>query len=281
MANRILLQVTSLKISPENIIELVTAFALRLGIAILIFMLGFWFAKRIHKVIVKILRKSKLDTTVISFLSNISYAALITIVLLMVFAQLGIRTTSIVALLGAAGLAIGLALQGSLSNFAAGIILVTFRYFKVDDLIEGAGVTGYIEGIQIFTTTIRTLDNRLVIIPNSKLIENNIINYYAKPYLRIDLVIGVSYSDNIDKVRQVIAEVLDNESRILDYPKATIHVGELGDNSVNFYVRPWVETSDYIITKFDLIENIKKKFDLEGITIPFPQRDVYLYSQDK
>nr|WP_202951326.1 mechanosensitive ion channel domain-containing protein [Xenococcus sp. PCC 7305] len=269
------------KINPENLISLITIFAIRFGIATLIFLFGLWFTKRLHKLILKILKKSNLDPTVISFLGNLSYAALITIIILMVLAELGLRTTSIVALLGAAGLAVGLALQGSLSNFAAGIILVVFRYFKVDDLIEGAGIIGYVEGIKIFTTTVRTLDNRLVIIPNAKLIEDNITNYYAKPYLRIDLVIGVSYSDNIDKVRQVIAEIIDNESRILDYPQATIHVGELGDNSVNFYVRPWVKTHDYIITKFDLIENIKKRFDLEGITIPFPQRDLYLYSQDK
>ena len=281
MVNRILLQIATPKIDPDSLIDLVTAFILRLVTATIILLLGLWIINRLHKLIVKILKKSNLDPTVISFLGNLSYAALITIVILMVLAELGVRTTSIVALLGAAGLAIGLALQGSLSNFAAGIILVVFRYFRVDDLIEGAGIMGHVEGIKIFTTTIRTLDNRLVIIPNSKLIEDNIINYYAKPYLRIDLVIGVSYSDNIDKVRQIVTEVLDDESRILEDPKADIYVGELGDNSVNFYVRPWVKTTDYLIVKFALIENIKKKFDLEGITIPFPQRDIYLYSQDK
>ncbi len=281
MFNKIIIQIAPPKIDPESLIELVTAFIIRLGTAAIILLLGLWIVNRLHKLIVKILKKSNLDPTVISFLGNLSYAALITIVILMVLSELGVRTTSIVALLGAAGLAIGLALQGSLSNFAAGIILVVFRYFRVDDLIEGAGIIGYVEGIKIFTTTVRTLDNRLVIIPNSKLVEDNITNYYAKPYLRIDLVIGVSYSDNIDKVRQIITEILDNEPRILDYPEATIHVGELGDNSVNFYVRPWVKTTDYIIMKFDLIENIKKRFDIEGITIPFPQRDVYLYSQNK
>lgn len=271
---------TLLQIDPDNLIELITVFVVRLAIAIILLAVGFWFTKRLHKLIIKVLRKTQLDSTVVSFISNLSYAGLITIVLLMVLAQLGIKTTSIIAVLGASALAIGLALQGSLSNFAAGILLVLFRYFKVDDLIEGSGIIGYVEAIQIFTTTVRTLDNRLVIIPNAKLIEDNIINYYAKPHRRIDLVIGISYGDDIDKARTIITEVLAQESRVLPEPQSVIWVGELGDSSVNLYVYPWVNSPDYLPVKYTLIENIKKKFDIEGITIPFPQRDVYVYSQE-
>ena len=202
---------------------------------------------------------------------------MITISLLVGLGNLGLKTTSIVALLGAAGLAVGLALQGSLSNFAAGILLVIFRYFKVNDLIEGADTMGYVEAITIFTTVIRTLDNRQVIIPNNKLIEDKIINHYAKPHRRIDLVIGVSYGDNIDKVRQVVADVLEQEPRVLTEPQPDILVGELGDNRVNFYVRPWVKSIDYFPVKYALIEAIKKRFDAENVTIPFPQRDVHFY----
>ncbi len=264
-------------INSEKLIQLAIAFIVRFLFAVIILVVGFWLTKRIHKLISKGLKKTNLDSTVISFISNLSYAGLISIFILMSLAQVGIRTTSIVAVLGASALAIGLALQGSLSNFASGILLVVFRYFKVDDLIEVAGVKGYVEAIQIFTTTLRTLDNYLVIIPNAKLIEDNIINYYAKPQRRIDLVIGISYGDDIDKARRLLTEILEEESRVLSDPPAVIWVGELGDNSVNLYVYPWVNSPDYLPVKYTLIETIKKKFDLEGITIPFPQRDVYLH----
>ena len=199
------------------------------------------------------------------------------IVVLVGLGNLGVKTTSIVALLGATGIAVGLALQGSLSNFSAGILLVVFRYFKVNDLIESGDTMGYVEAIRIFTTVIRTLDNREIIIPNNKLIEDEIINHYAKPERRIDLVIGVSYVDDIDKVRQVITQVLEQESRILTEPSPDILVGELADSSVNFYVRPWVKCVDYLPVKYALIEAIKKGFDANNISIPFPQRDIHIY----
>ncbi|MGK7878686.1 MAG: mechanosensitive ion channel family protein [Crocosphaera sp.] len=265
------------QINIESLIQVFTIFFIRLVVTVVIIVIGLWLSKNIHKLIVKFLNRSRLDNTVISFIRNISKLALNTIVVLVGLGNLGVRTTSIVALLGATGIAVGLALQGSLSNFAAGIILVIFRYFKVNDLIESGDIMGYVEGIRIFTTVIRTLDNREVIIPNNRLIEDKIINHYAKPERRIDLVVGVSYVDDIDKVRQIIANVLEQESRVLDKPEPKILVGELADSSVNFYVYPWVESVNYLPVKYALIEGIKKSFDVHDISIPFPQRDIHIY----
>lgn len=185
-----------------------------------------------------------------------------------------------VALIGAAGLAVGLALQGSLANLAAGILLIIFRPFRVEELIEAAGVTGVVEKIEIFTTQLKTLDNKTIIIPNAKLTSDNIINFTRKETRRVDLIIGVSYGDNIDKVKKVIAEVLNSDKRILDDPPPRIAVHEMADSSVNFVVRPWVKTEDYWDVYFYIMENIKKRFDEEGITIPFPQQDVHLYKEE-
>jgi small conductance mechanosensitive channel len=223
------------------------------------------------------MKKSKIDATLISFVGNLLYVILLIFVILAALSQLGIQTTSLIAIIGAAGLAVGLALQGSLANFAAGILMIIFRPFKVGDFIEGAGVSGVVEEIQIFTTKLKTLDNKIVIIPNAKLTDDNIINYSAKEIRRVDLVFGVSYSDDIDKVRKVILDVLSKDERILKDPKATVGVIELADSSVNFAVRPWVNTPDYWNAYFDITENIKKAFDSQNISIPFPQQDVHLY----
>ena len=265
------------QVNLESILQVLTIFSIRLVVTILIIIIGLWLSKRIHKIILKFLNKSNLDDTVISFINNLSTLALNGIVILVSLGNLGVKTTSIVALLGATGLAVGLALQGSLSNFSAGILLVVFRYFKVNDLIESGDTMGYVEAIRIFTTVVRTLDNREIIIPNNKLIEDKIINHHAKPERRIDLVVGVSYVDDIDQVREVITSVLKQESRILNEPPPDILVGELADNSVNFYVRPWVKSVNYLPVKYALIEAIKKSFDAHNISIPFPQRDIHIY----
>jgi small conductance mechanosensitive channel len=206
-----------------------------------------------------------------------TYIALLVFVVLAALGQLGIQTTSFIAVIGAAGLAIGLALQGSLSNFAAGFLMIIFRPFKVGDYIEGAGVAGTVEVIQIFTTQLKTPDNKTVIIPNAALTAGNITNYSAKGTRRVDLVFGIGYGDDIDHAKNVIMDVLAKEERILKDPATTIGVVELADSSVNFAVRPWVKADDYWNVYFNLTENIKKSFDSEGISIPFPQRDVHMY----
>ena len=265
----------------ENIIpklqELFSVFGLKILAAIAVFVLGKWVAKFLKNLSIKLMTKSKVDPTLVSFLGHVIYIALLTFIILAALGQLGIQTTSFIAVIGAAGLAIGLALQGSLSNFAAGVLMIIFRPFKVGDLIEAAGVLGAVEEIQIFTTQIVTPDNRAVIIPNAKLTGDNIINYTAKPKRRVDLVAGVSYTDDIDKVKSVIADVLNKDDRILKDPSPTIGLLEMADSSINFVVRPWVKPEDYWGVYFDINENIKKRFDSEGITIPFPQRDVHVY----
>jgi len=252
-------------------------FGLKILTAILIFIVGRWAARFIRIATEKMMTRSKVDATLVSFVGNLIYVSLLTFVILAALAQLGIQTTSFIAVIGAAGLAVGLALQGSLANFAAGVLMLIFRPFQVGDFVEGGGVMGIVEEIQIFTTQLRTLDNKTIIIPNAKITGDNITNYTKKENRRVDLVIGVSYKEDIEKVKSVVADVLNDDERILKDPAPTIGVLELGDSSVNFAVRPWVKTGDYWDVYFDTTENIKKRFDAEGISIPFPQRDVHLY----
>ena len=257
--------------------ELAVFYGIKIIIAVVIFIVGRWIAKALKNVIQKMMAKHNVETTIASFLCNMSYVVLMTIVIIAALNQFGIQTASLIAIVGAAGLAIGLALQGSLANFAAGFLMLVFRPFKTGDYIEGAGTQGTVEEIHIFTTQLKTPDNKTVIIPNAKLMGDNIINYSAKAKRRVDLVIGVSYSDNLQKVRQVLEDVLSKDNRVLKDPAPTIAVLELGDSSVNFAVRPWAKTDDYWNVYFDLTEDIKKRFDAESISIPFPQQDVHLY----
>ena len=257
--------------------EIMTLYGLKIIAAIIILIVGRWVARGLKKFVARAMERAKVDETLVSFVGNLTYVALLAFVVIAAINQLGVQTTSFIAVLGAAGLAIGLALQGSLANFAAGVLMIIFRPFKSGDYIEGAGVAGVVEEIQIFTTQLKTPDNKAIIVPNSKMMGDNITNYSAKEERRLDMVIGVGYGDDLKKVRQVIEEVLANESRVLKEPEPTIGVLELGDNSVNFAVRPWVKTEDYWGAYFDLTETIKRRFDEEGISIPFPQRDVHLY----
>ncbi len=252
-------------------------YGLKIVAAIIVLIVGRWIAKAIRKLVKKILIKRNIDPTLISFVGNLAYIALLTFVIIAALAQLGIQTTSFIAVIGAAGLAVGLALQGGLANFAAGFLMIVFRPFKVGHFIEGAGATGIVEEIHIFTTQLRTLDNKTVIIPNAKLMGDNIINYSAKDTRRVDLVVGVSYTDDLQKVKQVLQDIVKKDSRILQDPASMIAVKELADSSVNFVVRLWVKTEDYWDVYFDTTENVKKRFDAEGISIPFPQQDVHLY----
>jgi len=257
--------------------EWLTLYGLKIVAAALIFLIGRWVAKGLRVLLKKMLQKSRTDETLISFITNLAYVALMTFVVIAALAQLGVQTTSFIAVIGAAGLAVGLALQGSLANFAAGVLMIIFKPFKVGDYIEGGGCAGTVEDIGIFTCELKSPDNKKIIIPNAKLTGDNIVNYSAKESRRIDLVAGVSYGDDLDKVRRVLEQILSEDERILKDPPPTIGVLELADSSINFAVRPWVKTADYWDVFFSVQEKIKKRFDAEGSSIPFPQQDVHLY----
>ncbi|MEA1945972.1 MAG: mechanosensitive ion channel [Thermodesulfobacteriota bacterium] len=257
--------------------ELLTIYGLKVIAAIVVFIVGRCIAKGLTKFTEKVMNKRKVDPTIVSFAGNMTYIALLVFVVLAALGQLGIQTTSFIAVIGAAGLAIGLALQGSLSNFAAGFLMVIFRPFKVGDYIEGAGVAGTVETIQIFTTQLQTPDNKTVIIPNASLTADNITNWSVKGTRRVDLVMGIGYGDDIDKARNIMEDILAKDERILKDPAPNIAVVELAESSVNFVVRPWVKAEHYWDVYFDTTENIKKSFDAGGISIPFPQRDVHMY----
>ena len=257
--------------------ELVTLYGLKVIAAIIILIIGRWVAMGIRGVVKKVMRRAKMDETITKFVGNLTYVALLIFVVLAALSQLGIQTTSFIAILGAAGLAIGLALQGSLANFAAGFLMIIFRPFRVGDYIEGGGTAGTVEEIQIFTTTLKTPDNKTVIVPNAKMTGDNIINWTTKGTRRVDLVMGIGYDDDIDKAKQIMADVMAQDDRILKDPAPTVAMVELGDSSVNFVVRPWVKAADYWTLYFDVTEKIKKAFDANGISIPYPQRDVHLY----
>lgn len=263
-------------LSQENIDRL-TQLGLNLLYAILILIIGAWVAKIVKGSVSRVLNRRKMDPIIIGFVANLTYVILMVAVVLAALGQLGIQTTSFVAIIGAAGLAIGLALQGALSNFAAGFLMIIFRPFKKGDYVEAGGTAGIVDEIQVFTTVLNTPDNRRVIVPNSKVMGDNITNYSAKDTRRMDLNFGVSYSDDIPKVKQVLQRIVDEDSRVLKDPAAQILVGELADSSVNFIMRVWVKSPDYWPFKFETTEKVKITFDKEGISIPFPQRDVHLF----
>ena len=253
-------------------------FGVNLVTAIVIFYVGKWAAALVTRGLRKLLQKQEVDKTLETFVCNLVRMVLLLFVIIAAISALGVQTASFIAVLGAAGLAVGLALQGSLSNFAAGVLIVLFRPYKVGDWIEGAGIAGAVVEVQILTTVLKTGDNKRVVVPNSQIMGSIITNYSANDTRRVDLVVGVSYDDDIDKVRSAIQETVAADSRVLDDPATQIAVSELADSSVNFVVRPWVKTEDYWAVRFDLTEAIKKRFDRDGISIPFPQRDVHVYN---
>ena len=262
-------------------IDLLVQFGYRPLAAAAIFIIGRWVAKLLTNFARKAFARSNMEDTLERFLCSLIYAALLAAVIIAAINQLGVQTTSLLAIVGAAGLAIGLALQGSLSNFAAGVMIVGFRPYRVGDVIEAAGVIGKIEEVQIFTTVLLTGDNKMIIIPNSQIMASEITNYSAKPTRRVDLVAGCGYDDDLDKVRSVLTAIVAGDERILSEPEPVIAVSELADSSVNFVVRPWVKSEDYWSVYFDLTEQIKKRFDAEGISIPYPQRDVHVYNHEQ
>ncbi len=261
-------------------VEVGLEFGLSLFTALAIFVIGRWVAKALSRGLRKVLQAQKVDKILETFVSNIVYWLLMAFVIIAAITELGVKTTSFIAVVGAAGLAIGLAMQGSLSNFAAGVLIVLFRHYKVGDYIEAGGVGGSVMAVQILTTTLKTPDNKTIIIPNSQIMNGIITNYSANDTRRVDMTFGVGYDDDIDKVRTAIKEVIEADSRVHKEPAPVIVVGALADSSVNFNVRPWVNTSDYWPVYWDLTEAIKKRFDKDGISIPFPQRDVHIVKDD-
>ncbi len=254
-------------------------FGIRILTAIAIYLIGKFVISILLKGLTKVLQKRKVDPTISSFVTNLTRIALMIFVFIAVLARLGIQTTSFIAILGAASFAVGLALQGALSNFAAGVLIMLFRPFKVGDLVDVAGKIGVVEEISILVTTFVTPDNRRILTPNSKVMSDTITNFTTLGKRRVDMVIGVGYGDDLDLVHRTIKDELSKNELILAEPATQIAVESLGDSSVNFAVRPWCKESDYWAVKFGVLEAVKKRFDKEGINIPFPQRDVHLIKE--
>ena len=254
---------------------------LNLLAALAILIIGRWISKFITRLVAASMTKAKVDPTLITFVDRLVYIGLLGVVIISALAKAGVPQASMVGVIGAAGLAVGLALQGGLSNFAAGVLIIFFRPFRVGDLIEAADSLGHVKSIELFTSTIITLDNKNVIIPNAQLTSDKIINYTVTDHLRMDLVFGASYRANIDKVKEVCMAVLKEDKRVLQDPAPFVGVFEHGASSVNYAVRPWVKAAEYWPVYFDIQEKIKKRFDENGIEIPFPQRDVHLYTVEK
>jgi small conductance mechanosensitive channel len=254
--------------------EIVTVWGLKVIAAVAIFIVGRWIAMFMRRVIRRLMERANVESIITGFVSSIAYIALLAFVVIAALGQLGIQTTSFIAVLGAAGLAIGLALQGSLANFAAGFLMIIFRPFKVGDFIEGAGVAGIVEEIQIFTTTLKTPDNKIIIIPNAKLSGDNIVNYSTQETRRVDMSVGVAYDSDLSHVKKVLNDIISQDERVLADPPPQVVVAELADSSVNLVVRVWTKSGDYWAVKCDMTETIKNRFDAEGINIPFPQREI-------
>ena len=264
---------------PDNIVEILSSYIFSLLMALLIFIIGKWIVNKMVSLFGKVLRKVRgMDETLIKFLENIVYYSLMIVVLLTSLGKLGVETTSFLAILGAAGLAIGLALKDSLGNFASGVMIILFKPFKVGDAVTAAGVTGSVSEVGIFNSVFITPDNQKIIIPNGAITSGSIININANDTRRVDLIVGIGYNDDIKKTKEVLNNIIVSNEKVLIEKGITVAVSELADSSVNFVVRAWVKTPDYWDVKFALTEAIKLRFDEEGISIPFPQQDVHHYN---
>jgi small conductance mechanosensitive channel len=266
-------------IDMETVVPLVLSWGGRIIAALLIFLIGRWISKRMAAGVAAATERAKVDPTLTKFLRSVIYMALLVMVILAAVQQLGVEATSFFAILGAAGLAIGLALKDSLANFSSGVMLVFFRPFKAGDYVEAAGVAGTVDSISIFNTIFKTPDNRVIIVPNSQIYAGAITNFSALDTRRIDLVIGIGYDDDIVRAKELMRSVVEADERVLEDPAPTIMMLELGDSSVNFAVRPWVATPDYWVVRGELLEQIKKGLEDNGMSIPYPQRDVHLISE--
>ena len=245
-------------------------------IAIAIFVIGKWVVKIVVNLLGKALAKSNTDEILVDFILSISRTLMMFIVIIASLSQLGVDTTSFIALIGAAGLAIGLALQNSLQNFAAGVMIVLFKPFKTGDFIEAAGVVGVVEQVGIFTSNLKTGDNKQIIIPNGSILNGPITNYSAKETRRVDMVFGIGYDDDLRKAKEILEQIVSEDERVLKDPAYTVALSELADSSVNFIVRPWVKSADYWAVMWDMNEKVKLAFDEAGISIPYPQMDIHI-----
>lgn len=267
----------------DNVVPMLQGFLVTYGLnilgAILILIFGRWLASLAANLLKRGLTRSNVDKSLVGFAGNIAYFGLLTFTVLAALSRLGVETTSFVAVVGAAGLAIGLALEGALANFAAGVLILVFKPIKVGDYVEVAGTAGTVEEIQIFTTMLASPDQKTIIVPNGQVTSNNIINYTARGTRRLDMVFGIGYDDDLLKAKNLLEKIITEEGRVLPEPPPTIAVLELGDSSVNFAVRPYVTVANYWPVLFDVTEKVKLTFDKEGISIPFPQRDVHLYQE--
>jgi small conductance mechanosensitive channel len=263
----------------QKALEYLAQYGFNVLAALLIFIIGRFVASILSKIIERIVEKSSKDVTLSKFVKHISYIGLLILVIIAAVSKLGVQTASLVAVIGAAGLAVGLALQGSLANFAAGILLIIFKPFKIGDLVEMAGVLGTVKEIHIFCSTVNTLDNRRIVVPNAKITGDNIVNLSDINMRRIDLVFGISYGDDMREAKNALQRVVSSDPRILKEPEPTIAVSELADSSVNLVCRPWVKPEDYWGVYFDVVEKGKLELEKSGITIPFPQRDVHMYAE--
>ncbi|BCD95982.1 mechanosensitive ion channel family protein [Marinagarivorans cellulosilyticus] len=256
--------------------EIIVTYGVKILLAFAVYLIGKWIAKGIAGLLEKGMKSRNVDATIISFTKNIVYYAMFTMVIIAALGQLGVQTASFVAIIGAAGLAIGFALQGSLANFAAGVLLILFRPFKLGDFVEAGGASGVVKEVSIFSTILTTGDNKTVTISNASVMGGNITNYSTQPERRVDFTVGVSYGADLDLVRKELTAIAKGDDRIIVDKGITIGLAELADSSVNFAFRIWTKTENYWPLYFDTNEKIKKRFDAAGIEIPFPQMDVHV-----
>lgn len=266
--------------SLENLQSLIISYGLNLLWALIILAIGWWLAGFLTRLLKRGLTRAEVAPGLTSFLGTLSYYTLLVFAILAALNRLGVQTTSIIAILGAAGLAVGLALQGALANFAAGVLILFLKPYRVGDMVEISGATGRVTEIQIFNTVLETFDLKTIIVPNAQATGDNIVNYTVKGTRRVDMVFGIGYDDDLLKAKALLEQVLAGDERVLEEPAPAVAVLELGDSSVNFAVRPYVKVEDYWNVMFDTTEKVKLLFDQEGISIPFPQRDVHLFQEN-
>ena len=259
----------------------VIPWSINIAMAIIVFIVGRLISKGLVNILERLLVRAKVDAMLVEFIESIASAALLLFVVIASLDSLGVNTTSLIAMLGAAGLAVGLALQGSLQNFASGVLLIIFRPFQVGNFIDAGGISGTVEKITIFNTIMLTPDNREIIVPNGSVYSGTITNYSARATRRVDMIFGISYGDDIKKARDILMETLEADERVLKDPAPQVELSELADSSVNFVVRPWVNAGDYWAVKFDMNKKIKLALDANGISIPFPQMDLHVKSNHK
>ncbi|MDA7817927.1 mechanosensitive ion channel [Sulfurimonas sp.] len=253
----------------------VSEYSIKIVVALLIFFIGKIIINKITALAKHMMIKSKIDTTLVEFSESLIYFILLLVLVLVTLSTLGIDTTSFIAIFGAAGLAIGLALQGSLANVGAAVLIIIFRPFKVGDFVSAGGATGTVEDVNLFSTIIAPLDNRTIIVPNASIVGGNIVNYSQKPERRVDHVFGIGYDDDLKLAKDTLMQIMKDDERVLAEPAPFVGVGELGDSSVNFTFRAWVKSDDFWDVHFDMLEKVKLTFDEKGISIPYPQMDIH------